>query len=181
SIIRAEVLPYYASVGPGPSRSRAGYASRRAGCFWTAAQPAVRVLSNLSNSKLTDTSRAPQAANPLIAAANSFPHGTDTEVQGHRPMSPYVPDACEKRRENEGQRAASTLGSVWMGVIRGPLRPSPVATTSPACRRKRLHSLNAVTRLRRRGLVLSHTLVRGQGPQGLSHWGCRRRLAAPRF
>lgn len=52
---------------------------RRAGCFWTAAQPAVRVLSNLSNSKLTDTSRAPQAANPLIAAANSFPHGTDTE------------------------------------------------------------------------------------------------------
>ncbi|KAK1510465.1 uncharacterized protein CCOS01_15296 [Colletotrichum costaricense] len=124
---------------------------------------------------------APQAANPLIAAANSFPHGTDTEVQGNRPMSPYVPDACEKRRENEGQQAASTLGSVWMGVIRGPLRPSPVATTSPACRRERLHSLNAVTRLRRRGLFLSNTLVGGQGPQGLSHWGCRRRLAAPRL
>ncbi|KAK1509044.1 hypothetical protein CABS01_08274 [Colletotrichum abscissum] len=56
-----------------------GGVRKRAGCFWTAAQPAIRVLSKLSNSKLTDTSRAPQAANPLIAAANSFPHGTDTE------------------------------------------------------------------------------------------------------
>ncbi|KAK1633663.1 hypothetical protein BDP81DRAFT_69362 [Colletotrichum phormii] len=169
---------------------------RRAGCFWTAAQPAVRVLSKLSKSSSqtragrhkrrillslqsihSHMGRIQKVNNDFSFVSKVCAHSVSFHSTGQQ-TDVTVPDACEKKRENEGQQAASTLGSVWMGVIRGPLRSSPVATTSPACRRKCLHPLNALTRLRRRGVGpgLTLSVLRGQGPQGLSLWGCRRRL-----